>query len=438
MSFNYNNNNNYDNEYGYNFSNNTNSNEIIIVERRSKSSRRKLGKAVISLVLATTLSLGMFSIGYKAGQGERENEANFTVGYSSESTEKLNSTDSYLEDEYDIVLTAANSVKPLAAGNTSVVSVVKAVADSVVSINTVTEQKYRYYYASGQQAGSGIIFAEDNEKIYIVTNQHVIDSAISATISVDDDKQAPAVSIVGEDNKKDIAVLSVTKKALAEAGIDSYKIATFGDSEKLEMGESVVAIGNALGEGKSATLGIVSAKNKKVEVDGRTFKMLQTDAAINPGNSGGALVDMTGKVIGVNTVKVLSGGIEGMGYSIPINEVKAVVEDIMKTPSSSSTSAFKGETPILGVKGVEITDSVKAAYGFITNGVYLSTVYEGSSAFDAGLKVSDIIVSFNGKRTSTMSQLSQAILETKVGDTVKVEIVRDNSKVLAVDVTMKS
>ncbi len=310
----------------------------------------------------------------------------------------------------------------------SVAAVVEASSDAVVSIN-VTSQARSYYTARVMEqtsAGSGFIIHQDNEKIYIATNNHVIDGATKVAISVDDSKQAEA-AYVGSDMRTDLAVISVTLAELKSKGIDSYKIAKLGDSSKLRVGDTVVAIGNALGEGKSATSGIVSAKDKKVVIDGISLTVIQTDAAINPGNSGGALVNSSGQVIGINTAKLSSSGIEGMGYSIPINEAKIIIEELISKGYISR--------PYLGIQGLTVTEDIKEMYGLPTTGVYISGVYQNSSASKAGIKVSDIIVKFGDQRINSIEELTAAINKTKVNDKVNVEIARPSGNITVV-VTM--
>ena len=318
----------------------------------------------------------------------------------------------------------------LTAGDSDVVSVIKAVSNSVVSINVSTTYRDIFNRTMAMpSAGSGIICAEDAANIYIVTNYHVIEAAESVEISIDDDKSFKA-SPVGSDAENDIAVIMVAKADLIGAGIDDYEIAIFGDAQAMEVGETVIAIGNALGEGKSATVGIISAKNKQITAESNNYVgAIQTDAAINKGNSGGALVNLKGQVIGVNTVKLIAIGAEGMGYAIPSNTVKEIVDTLMEQGSV--------ERPFLGISGREITDNIKERYSLPSLGIYVMEISEGSGAGVGGLKVGDIITSFNGVPVLAMEKLQEEVAKTKVGDMVEVKLFRDTEEEIILTIEMR-
>lgn len=307
----------------------------------------------------------------------------------------------------------------LSAQGYSVTEIFKSVSDSIVSINCLTAVQMFNRVMSSPSAGSGIIFAEDDEKIYIATNNHVIEGASQVTISLDDENVAMA-NYVGSDYLSDLAVISVTKEELANAGITNYGIAHFGDSDALEIGEPAIAIGNALGEGKSATLGIVSATNKKVTVDaGRTLNLIQTDAAINPGNSGGALVNSRGEVIGINTVKIMETGVEGMGYSIPSNAVSVIIEDLMLNGMI--------QKPYLGIEGQTVNEELRDQSGLPSTGVYVYNVSTGSGAADGGLRPGDLIYRYNDIAINSMEDLAEVLGDTQIGETVIVYVYRNLS-----------
>ncbi|MDR0957873.1 MAG: trypsin-like peptidase domain-containing protein [Clostridiales bacterium] len=302
-------------------------------------------------------------------------------------------------------------------GNTSVSSVFKKVTNSVVSINTVAET-YTWFggVSESQSAGSGIIFKEDDEKIYVVTNYHVIKAANAATISLDDETNVEA-NYVGGDEAADIAVISVKKSALKAAGVTNYKIANFGDSSAIQVGDAVLAVGNALGEGKSATLGIVSMKDKVISSDGVELEVVQTDAAINPGNSGGALVNLAGQVIGINSIKMSGESVEGVGYAIPINNVKTMIDEIMNAGSISR--------PYLGIENFfEVTAEMQEYYSLPSKGIYVGNVTRNSTAEAAGLQAGDIITAMNGKSTLTEAALIDIIDSTNVGESVELTVTR--------------
>jgi serine protease Do len=383
----------------------------------SKPSAQKPGVGKKILVAAVCVVLGCVSLGLgitlgdaifsKTGSGvlKPESSANVTV---------------YAQPKIEHSV-AGVSIRP-----NNVTNIVKEVSDSVVSINLTMEVQQFFNQASEQSgSGSGIIFDMDDEKVYIATNNHVITDADRVTISLDDTLEFKA-SFVGADPLSDLAVISVSRKDLDEAGV-KYKAAKFGDSEKLEVGDEVVAIGNAMGEGKTATSGIVSALNKQIEIDGKTLDVIQTDAAINPGNSGGALANAEGEVIGINTAKLSSSKVEGMGYSIPSNVAGTILHNLKENGSAKK--------PYLGIEGQDITKQIMDMYNFPDVGVYLVNITEGSGAEAAGLQPRDIIVGYNGLDIESMTDLQQAIADTTVGDTATLYLYRGNI-MLNVDVTI--
>jgi len=323
----------------------------------------------------------------------------------------------------------ADNVKPisLTASTNSVAEIIKTVKDSVVNIS-ITAQSTNFFNQITQSSGSGsgIIYSQDDSKVYIVTNDHVIDGASTVTISITGEEQIPA-KLVGKDAQSDLAVISVLKTDLQSAGIENVTVATFADSDKMEVGEYVFAIGNALGEGKTVTQGIISAQNKTINIDGKKLTVLQTDAAINPGNSGGALVNTNGEVIGINTAKLASSSVEGTGYAIPTSTAQEIIKELMTNGTV--------EKPYLGIVGFTITDDFLQMYNINTRGVFIQSIEQGSSAAAAGLRATDIITSFNGKQITTIEELSSAISECKINDTVKIGIIRNG--VEAKEVTAK-
>jgi len=308
-----------------------------------------------------------------------------------------------------------------------IASIVKDVSEAVVSINlTVSVPNFFNQTMEQPGAGSGIIFSSDNEKVYIATNNHVVQDADKVTISLDDKTQIDA-HFVGSDSQSDLAVIYVNKADLDKTGI-TYKMANFGDSSQLQVGDSVVAIGNAMGEGKTATSGIISAINKQITIDGKTLDVIQTDAAINPGNSGGALADSKGEVIGINTAKLSSSNVEGMGYSIPSNVAKTILENL-KTNGSV-------KKPYLGIQGGSITEEMKNIYNLPSLGVYVDSVVDGGAAQQAGIEASDIIVGFNDKKITTIDELQAAIAASNVGDKATVYIYRQGTHPMQFEVTL--
>ena len=313
----------------------------------------------------------------------------------------------------------------------SAVDIIKAVTPSVVSISTIVQGRASYFGGfvvpyEGKGAGSGVIFYQDDERIAIATNNHVVGDATEIQVTFNEDTTVPA-KVVGTDSSTDLAVISVSKEDLTDAGIDSVKVATFGNSDEVEVGESVIAIGNALGEGKTATSGMVSAVGKELDVDGQKMKVIQTDAAINPGNSGGALVNSKGEVIGINTIKIAQEEVEGMGYAIPSNVISPIVETLLTDGSIPK--------PYLGIVGSNITNDVAQLYQ-LPVGVLVREVVSGGSADRAGIQEGDIIIEFAGQKIMSMEKLVDILAEQKVGDKVTARIIRDGETAKDVTVTI--
>ncbi|MDR1914023.1 MAG: trypsin-like peptidase domain-containing protein [Clostridiales bacterium] len=302
----------------------------------------------------------------------------------------------------------------------SLADVIRIVAPSVVSINTVSESTGSYNFglpSANEEAGSGIIFYQDQSNIYIATNYHVVQGATSVTVCFDDGEEI-AASYMGSEPTSDLAVISVKKSNLRSAGITSISMARFGTSDSVYVGQRVIAIGNAMGEGKTATAGIISAVEKEITVEGRTLNVIQTDAAINPGNSGGALVNLSGEVIGINTAKltqsVIQSNVEGMGYSIMADIAKSALQNIL----------IAQPKPFLGIQGMTMTEDQASILNIPNLGVYVDSIIPGSSAEAAGILRRDIITNFNGAPVFTMEQLTEEIQKCKVGDVVEVRVYR--------------
>ena len=386
---------------------------------KTKKNHRFL-KAVAACAVVAVVGAGTFTAGYSLNlrnsyQAIAEAEASALARIESAAGQKAQSLSTTL----------------LSMETGSVAETYKAVSPAIVSINVkanVANIFNQLIETSG--AGSGIIFAEDGDKLYIVTNYHVVSGATQATISLDDVVQVKA-SYVGGNESNDIAVISVAKTDLDAAGITNYKIASFADSDTVETGDAAIAIGNALGEGKSATLGIVSAVNKEIATDTRQIlQVIQTDAAINAGNSGGALVNAKGQVIGINTIKYISSGVEGMGYAIPSNVVQEIIDGIM--------GQNKVETPYLGIEPRTITEQIKYNYNLPSLGVYINAVEAGGSAAESGLRQGDIITAVNGQTITTSEELSEKIADAKVGDAMALTIIRNGRSTAEVTVTLKN
>ncbi|MDR1531850.1 MAG: trypsin-like peptidase domain-containing protein [Clostridiales bacterium] len=309
-------------------------------------------------------------------------------------------------------------------------NIIDKVEPSVVCITYEAQMAQGGFFGMQPQpvsgAGSGIIFHQDSEKVYIATNQHVVSGANSVQVSVSGSELVPA-RLVGQDAQADLAVISISKADLSAAGVTTVVPADFGDSDKVRVGEPVLAIGNALGEGNTATNGIISAKDKQITIDNRDLTVFQTNAAINPGNSGGPLVNMSGEVIGINTAKLSESSVEGMGYSITSNKAKPIIEELMNQVNR----------PFLGIQGMDITEQVASLYSLPQMGVIVESVFPGTSAEEAGIKRADIITSFNGKSVLTMEQLSAFIKECAIGDKVEIKLLREGTEALTVTATLQ-
>lgn len=300
----------------------------------------------------------------------------------------------------------------------------KNVMPSIVSITGKFETTSQSWFGQTQSSesegvGSGIIIGKKDGKILIVTNNHVVADAKSLSVGFVDGKSASA-TIRGTDSDADLAVVEVDTKNIKSSTLKKIAVITLGDSSKLQTGERAIAIGNALGYGQSVTGGYISALNRQVQLTDKTMTLIQTDAAINPGNSGGALLNSKGELIGINTVKYSSEDVEGMGYAIPINTAKPIINKLIKNEATSES-----EQAYLGVSGQTIDSSMASQFD-MPSGVYVQQVIKSSPAQKAGISAGDVIVSFNGSNVSTMDGLKEKISNLKAGKKVKVVVKRQN------------
>lgn len=315
---------------------------------------------------------------------------------------------------------ANGMVQPVATNNT-ITDIANNVGPSVVSIyNTkVVSTFLGNYDESG--LGSGVIFKEDNEKIYMVTNCHVVEGATSLAVNFLGNTKVEG-ELVGQDITTDLAVVAVKKANLDAETLSGIRIATLGNSDNVQVGQLAVAIGTPMEAAfnNTVTVGVISAINREVQVDAsRTMTLLQTDAAINPGNSGGALVGPTGEIIGINTIKMVDSSVEGMGFAIPMNTVRPVIEEILQSGTI--------ERPTLGIMGKDVSTDAAQMYE-LPIGVYVVQVTPGSSADVAGIEVGDILFEFDGTQVKDMNQLKSLIGNKRVGDKVEIKVVRNKEK----------
>ena len=328
-----------------------------------------------------------------------------------------------------------STVQPTAISSsyvaTDVSDIVDEVMPSIVAITNVSQTEYQSFWGQSKtyestSCGSGIIVSQDNEYLYVATNNHVVEGANSLTVTFANDDTVSA-EIKGTDPSTDLAVVKVALSSIKDDTMSEIKVATLGSSDTLKVGESCIAIGNALGYGQSVTTGVISALNREVSVSDSssstnyTAELIQTDAAINPGNSGGALLNTAGEVIGINSVKYSDTSVEGIGYAIPMDTAKPIIEELItKEKVDESNSAY------LGIAGVDVTSDVAKTYNMPT-GVYVAQVMEGAAAEQAGIQKGDIITKFDGKDVTSMEELSYNMQYYAAGTTVDVVIERSSN-----------
>lgn len=375
-------------------------------------------RTVISFLCAVTVTAGAVAglTGFK-GRGVELEKAELTAN-----------------EKYQLISTSEiEEARVSPAGTiTGVSDVASAVMPAVVSITNKTVQEVQSLYSrygwygfgrgetytyETESCGSGIIIGENDEELLICTNNHVVEGATEITVGFVDDEVYTA-AVKGTDASNDLAVVAVKIDDLSDDTLSQIKVAEIGDSENLLVGEQVVAIGNALGYGQSVTTGIVSALNRTIDLDGYSAELIQTDAAINPGNSGGALLNMQGHVIGINSAKAASSGVEGMGYAIPISYAQPILEDLMNKKTRTEI-VDEADSAFIGISGQGVTDEMSQLYG-IPKGIYLTEVQEGSPAEKAGLKKGMVITRFDGSSVAFMEDLKEMLPYYAAGEEVPV------------------
>ena len=307
-----------------------------------------------------------------------------------------------------------------------------------VTITGVQELRTLFgtYTKDVKSAGSGIIISQDDEYIYIASNNHVVEGSESLAITFEDGASVEG-EIKGTDNSCDLAVISVKVSDIPESTLKEIKVASMGSSDETMVGENCVVIGNALGYGQSVTYGVVSAKNIQVDFmddNGQTITniLLQTDAAVNPGNSGGALLNMKGQVIGIVSAKLSDTDIEGVGYAIPIDTAAGIIQQMINSDVVNELNAS-----LFGISGVDVTKAIAEQYN-LPQGVYVQSVTAGSGAEAAGIESEDVITSFNGRVVTSMSTIQNALKYLPAGTTVDVTVAKakDNYVETTVQVTL--
>jgi len=404
------------NEHNYESSNNfqTVNNKNSYSQYLSPSKNHSFGRSVLipffsgivgcSLVLGTCF--GVPSIKNKIIDTNSASSITTTAPSTTSSNNPVS-----LSNYSDTSIYAANKILPSIVGIEIEYSV-----NSVFSMFGMGGQS-----STATASGSGIIISEDG---YILTNNHVVDAssesnsfyelseAKKVTVKLYNDETEYEAKIVGRDSQTDLAVIKIDKKGLTPA--------EFADSDSLKVGEFVMAAGNPLGLEYSITCGVISALNREItDTDGKTLTLVQTDAAINSGNSGGALVNSEGKVIGVNTMKVASSGVEGMGFAIPINSTVDITAQLIQYS--------KVKRPYIGMAGIDLDEKTAKANNLVV-GVYVKSVEDFSAAEKGGIQPGDVIIEVDGKKITSMDELNEVKNSHSIGDELKIKVNRNGNE----------
>ena len=312
------------------------------------------------------------------------------------------------------------------SSNANIADIVDETMPAVVSITCMSVQEVQSFFGTQMQeaksAGSGIIIDENDDELFIATNNHVVAGSEKLTVTFADENSVEG-TIKGTDSKLDLAVVSVKKADISDETKQKIKIATMGDSSSVRVGEMAIAIGNALGYGQSVTTGIISATERSIE--GVTGKYIQTDAAINPGNSGGALLNAKGEIIGINSAKIQDTSVEGMGYAIPISDAKEILQSLMNRQTREQVA--EEDRGFLGITGRTVDEASAQLYD-LPVGVYVSAVQEGSAADKAGIEEGMIITTFDDTNLDGMDSLQSLLKTYKAGEKVKVKVAVPNKR----------
>lgn len=402
------------------------------MKNRNEELKRKLKKAAsISLcaVLAGGLAAGTYTgVNYLTGYEQ-------SVQAASEDKVELLKSEKKSDDSKD-----DSKDESTAKGSLDVSDIVEAAMPSIVSITTKSVEEVQNYYGmfgqygayspsqeqEVQGSGSGIIIGKNDSELLIATNYHVVEGAETLSVGFCDSTACEA-KVKGYDSEKDLAVVAVSLNDIDSDTMDAITIATIGNSDDLKVGAQVVAIGNALGYGQSVTTGIVSAKNRQLNSDdtvgdydsdsNSATNLIQTDAAINPGNSGGALLNMNGEVVGINSAKLASTEVEGIGYAIAISDVTDTLESLMNEETRDKVDNHG----VLGITVQSVDSEVSEAYG-VPEGVLVRDVTEGGAADKAGIEAKTIITKFAGKVVTTKEQLVDFLSYYEPGEDVELTI----------------
>lgn len=421
-------NNNSDNETIYGYDHNTQgtrypNSETNISEKKPEKKKGTMGKtilngAVFGLVAALVFSSVMVIGRYTFLKEEKTVEASVNTPA--------------VEEKKDMKVENTQTASKMITGNNgqaSVTEIAKNCMPSIVSITNRSVSEVRSMFGTRQyeseSCGSGIIIGQNDTELLIATNNHVVEAANTLSVCFGDSEDAVyEASIKGTDSSNDLAIVSVKLSDVDGEVLSSLKVATIGSSQDLQVGEQVIAIGNALGYGQSVTTGIVSALDREVSIDNMTAKLIQTDAAINPGNSGGALLNVNGELIGINSAKFASAQVEGMGYAIPIDTAEPILKELMMRETRQQLDL--NDSGFLGINCQNVDASVSEAYG-IPEGVYVLSVTDGGAAQKAGIQKGDIITKFDGITINTVDELKNTLLYYAANEQVDVVIQRANN-----------
>ena len=400
--------------------------------KNSKKLAKKIGAITLSAVLFGSVAAGSFqAVNYFSPVSKTTNSSSQTSKSNSSSASLLKTT-----------TTSDSSNK----GSLDVSDITTSAMPSIVAITNKSVQEVQDYFSQfgfrgqGQtqtqeteSQGSGIIIGKNDTELLMVTNNHVVEGADTLSVCFIDNKVYEA-NVKGTDAENDLAVIAVPLDSISDDTMSQIAVAAVGDSDSLKVGEQVVAIGNALGYGQSVTTGIVSATDRTLSSSDssdsnalisstvttkETPTYIQTDAAINPGNSGGALVNMKGEVIGINSAKLASTEVEGMGYAIPITRVSSIIEELMN--ETTRTKVADSQKSSIGIAGITVDSNINAAYG-IPAGVYVASVTPGSGAEAAGIRKGDVITKFDGKTVSTIQELKEKLQYYAAGEAVSITV----------------
>lgn len=380
------------------------------------------GKRPFGVTLAKCAAIALV-FGLVAGSVFAGTNHVWNLALAGEEVEQQVSAEQKPEDE-DNDKAATTPVSANVSGTVMDVSqVVEHAMPAIVAITNISVVQYPTWFGGVQarereSCGSGIIIRQDEDYIYIATNNHVVSGAKQLTVQFSDDYTA-AGQVKGTDEATDLAVVAVRIEELPEDTQAAIKVASLGSSEALKVGQPSIAIGNALGWGQSVTTGCISALNREVTVEDEytgasvTNELIQTDAAINPGNSGGALLNINGEVVGINSVKYGDTYVEGMGYAIPIDTARPILDSLINSEEVSGRAAY------LGVYCSDVTQSVADSYG-MPLGLYVRNVVEGSAAEAAGLQKGDVITAFAGRSVGSQKELDEALQSCQAGQQVEI------------------